>query len=538
LGFDAPAVCVLQSSSISRLEIGQESLVVPEVCFYTAAARDGRLFAFDGGVVDAGRRLFTAGASKLPCPPSSSRPIPNQTIAQSRHMLPACAWLARRAAARASAPAAAAIAPAACWPLLVAGGGQQEGAPCSRSRDDKGSRAASSTPVAAATWALRRTAARARPPQHQQARWFGGDGEAEQQHAAEAAAVAAAAAAAAASASLQAELAALNRELADVFGEPAPDGPAGGGMGGMRSSGSSSSSSSTRFAPRPPTPPPPPPPPPPPASTPSAAAAPPTAADARLSHVDARTGLASMVDVSHKPPTLREARASCRVRLSRRASSAVAANALKKGDVLGACRLAGIMGAKRASDLIPLCHPLLLTRVDVTAELVDEEEEETGGARAEEQEEEQGEEEGERGREAGGGGENTANGGGGGEGLGRRPRAVLVACAARVGAGSTGVEMEALAGASVAALTVYDMVKAVGKGCAVISDLRLDYKVGGKGGAWARKGLERDDPAGWARMAAAGGVGGGVGVSGGGVGGGVGGALRRGEGEARREDGR
>ena len=82
----------------------------------------------------------------------------------------------------------------------------------------------------------------------------------------------------------------------------------------------------------------------------------------RLTHVDA-TGRAAMVDVAGKAPTLREARASCRVLLGREAFALVAANALKKGDVLATAQLAGVMGAKATSQLIPLCHPLLLTKV-------------------------------------------------------------------------------------------------------------------------------------------------------------------------------
>lgn len=265
---------------------------------------------------------------------------------------------------------------------------------------------------------------------------------------------------------LHAELAALNRELADVFGEPVPDGPAGGAGPASFASGSSSS-----FAP-----PPPPPPPPPATPTPSAAA------DARLSHVEPRTGRASMVDVSSKHLTLREARASCLVRLSRRAASAVAANSLKKGDVLGTARLAGVMAAKKTSDLIPLCHPLLLSRADVTAELVGM----TDSIEKDREEDDEDDDEDD---------EDAASS--------SSPAAVRIACVARVGGGATGVEMEALTGAAVAALTVYDMVKAVGKGAAVVTDLRLDYKVGGKSGAWARRGFEEEDARGAALLRAA-----------------------------------
>jgi molybdenum cofactor biosynthesis enzyme len=403
-------------------------------------------------------------------------------------MLPnAFAWLAGRAAARASGATAA-------WTFRASV--VSAGAPSPV--EDARASSPSSAPLAMPRFFSQSAFIPPRAPrleQQQQARAFSSAADE---------ATDTAAAASTRLSSLERELSALNRELADVFGEPPPGGPAGagGGVGGFAPASSSSSSSSSFGGQRPP---PPPPPLPPPASPPSA--------DALLSHVEPRTGRASMVDVSHKNSTLREARASCLVILSRSATRAVAANSLKKGDVLGTARLAGIMAAKRTSDLIPLCHPLLLSRVDVTAELVDVglgrgdlDRGEEGGrglgggglggaAGAARPEEEEGEGEGE-GSAAGGGGGNGARGGGNARGGG----AVRVACVARVGVGSTGVEMEALTGASVAALTVYDMVKAVGKGCAVVTDLRLDYKVGGKGGAWARGNLERDDAQGWALM--------------------------------------
>jgi molybdenum cofactor biosynthesis enzyme len=282
---------------------------------------------------------------------------------------------------------------------------------------------------------------------------------------------------------LQAELAALNRELADVFGEQPPDGPGSSGGGGSSIAWQQQQ----------------PPPPPPPRRTRPAAALLPDDADAnQLSHVEPRTGRASMVDVSPKVPArLREARASCRVLLGLRAAQAVRDNALKKGDVLAAARLAGIMAAKKTSDLVPLCHPLLLSRVDVTAEL---EWDGRGGLEGEG---------GDGRRSGGGGGGGGGRGGGGGGGGGEEEEesaaasspspSIRVSCTARVGGASTGVEMEALTGAAVAALTVYDMVKAVGKGC-VIDGLRLDYKVGGKSGAWARAGLAEEDAAAAAAM--------------------------------------
>ena len=130
-----------------------------------------------------------------------------------------------------------------------------------------------------------------------------------------------------------------------------------------------------------------------------------------LSHVDPE-GRANMVDVSAKAPTARTATATGRVLMSAEALGLVAANALAKGDVLGTARLAGIMAAKRAADLIPLCHPLPLDAITVDC-LVDPE---LPGVRVE----------------------------------------ATVGATAR-----TGVEMEALTAVSVACLTVYDMVKAV-----------------------------------------------------------------------------
>ncbi len=157
--------------------------------------------------------------------------------------------------------------------------------------------------------------------------------------------------------------------------------------------------------------------------------------EGRLSHV-APDGTARMVDVGAKPDTSRMARATGSIRMSPKALDAIVRNAVAKGDVLGVARVAGIMAAKRTSELIPLCHPLPLhdvsvvltpdpslpgVRVDVTARTI----------------------------------------------------------------GKTGVEMEALTGASVALLTVYDMAKALDKGM-VISDISLAAKVGGKGGDYAR----------------------------------------------------
>ena len=149
----------------------------------------------------------------------------------------------------------------------------------------------------------------------------------------------------------------------------------------------------------------------------------------RLSHVDAR-GDARMVDVSDKAVTAREAVARGRITMSAEAVRQVRSGAVKKGDPLQTARLAGIMAAKRTADLIPLCHPLALTHADVAL----------------------------------------------------LPRRDGYEIEARVRtSGQTGVEMEALTAVAVAALTIYDMVKAVDKGMR-ISDIRLVHKRGGRGG--------------------------------------------------------
>jgi cyclic pyranopterin monophosphate synthase len=154
-----------------------------------------------------------------------------------------------------------------------------------------------------------------------------------------------------------------------------------------------------------------------------------------LSHV-APDGTARMVDVGAKPDTSRMARATGSIRMSQKALDAIVRNAVAKGDVLGVARVAGIMAAKRTSELIPLCHPLPLHDVSVVL---------------------------------------TPDPGLPG---------VRVEVTART-IGKTGVEMEALTGASIALLTVYDMAKALDKGM-VLSDISLAAKVGGKGGDYAR----------------------------------------------------
>ena|SRR5207248_2449523 len=154
----------------------------------------------------------------------------------------------------------------------------------------------------------------------------------------------------------------------------------------------------------------------------------------KLTHVDAR-GRVAMVDTSAKEATVRRAVASARVLMSKETVAAVRAQRTPKGDPLETARLAGIMAAKRTSDLIPLCHPLPLTHIDVRAVL-------------------------------------------------RRDGVHLEAEVAT--RAQTGVEMEALAAVSVAALTVYDMCKALDKAM-TITDVRLETKTGGKSGEYRRK---------------------------------------------------
>ena len=153
----------------------------------------------------------------------------------------------------------------------------------------------------------------------------------------------------------------------------------------------------------------------------------------KLSHYD-EAGKASMVDVSAKQDTRRTATASAFVELSAAVLAALPSN--PKGNPLEVARIAGIQAAKRTSELIPMCHPLPLTHVDVQAEVAE------GGVR-------------------------------------------ITASAATTG--PTGVEMEALTAASVAALTVYDMTKALDKGIA-IRNVQLESKTGGKSGDYLRSG--------------------------------------------------
>ena len=152
---------------------------------------------------------------------------------------------------------------------------------------------------------------------------------------------------------------------------------------------------------------------------------------ATLTHLD-QSGAAAMVDVSAKPNTNRLARAGALVQTTPQVIELIAQALLKKGDVLATARIAGIMAAKKTSELIPLCHPLLLSKVSVDFQLRPE-----------------------------------------------QGQIQIESCC--VLSGSTGVEMEALTAASVAALTIYDMCKAVDKAM-VISDIRLLEKTGGKSG--------------------------------------------------------
>lgn len=157
----------------------------------------------------------------------------------------------------------------------------------------------------------------------------------------------------------------------------------------------------------------------------------------RLTHLDA-SGAAHMVDVGEKAVTTREALAEGHVVMAPATLALIRDGLAKKGDVIAVARLAGIMAAKRTHELIPLCHPLLLTKVAVDLEP----DEALPGLR--------------------------------------------VTARARV-SGQTGVEMEALTAVSVACLTVYDMAKAVDRGM-VIGGIRLLEKTGGKSGDWRAEG--------------------------------------------------
>jgi len=155
----------------------------------------------------------------------------------------------------------------------------------------------------------------------------------------------------------------------------------------------------------------------------------------RLTHVDDQ-GAPRMVDVSGKDVTVREARASGRVLVSPEVVALLRGPGMPKGDALAVARVAGIQGAKRTPDLVPLCHPLALHAVSVDVDVADD--------------------------------------------------AVEIVATVRT-ADRTGVEMEALTAVATAALTVVDMVKAVDK-TASITDVRIEEKSGGRSGTWRRTG--------------------------------------------------
>jgi cyclic pyranopterin monophosphate synthase len=151
----------------------------------------------------------------------------------------------------------------------------------------------------------------------------------------------------------------------------------------------------------------------------------------KLSHLDSQ-GAAHMVDISAKPSTTRQAGAEGHITMSTDALRAIQSGAMKKGDVLAVARIAGIMAAKKTSDLIPLCHPLALSKVSIDFDFDD---------------------------------------------TGIRARATAICN------GKTGIEMEALTAVSIALLTLYDMSKSMDK-TMIISGIRLLTKTGGKSGDW------------------------------------------------------
>lgn len=158
-----------------------------------------------------------------------------------------------------------------------------------------------------------------------------------------------------------------------------------------------------------------------------------SSAQDHLTHLD-EGGAARMVDVSAKDVTARMARATGRVLVTPRVVDLLRGEGLPKGDALATARIAGIMGAKRTPELVPLCHPLALSGVTVDLAVTDD--------------------------------------------------AVEISATVKT-TDRTGVEMEALTAVSIAALTVVDMVKAVDKG-AVITDVQVETKTGGKSGDWRR----------------------------------------------------
>lgn len=147
-------------------------------------------------------------------------------------------------------------------------------------------------------------------------------------------------------------------------------------------------------------------------------------------------GNAIMVDVTNKDETNRIAVASGKIFVNEEVFDAIVNHTAKKGDVLGTARVAGIMGTKRTSDLIPMCHPLMLTKVTIDFELNDAE------------------------------------------------RSIKAICTAKL-CGKTGVEMEALTGVNIALLTIYDMCKAMDRGMEM-GEIHLEEKMGGKSGHFVR----------------------------------------------------
>lgn len=154
----------------------------------------------------------------------------------------------------------------------------------------------------------------------------------------------------------------------------------------------------------------------------------------KFTHLN-EAGEASMVDVSSKEVSTREATAQARLKMSSKLALSIRSGKVEKGDVFAVARIAGIQAAKRTSDLIPLCHPLPISRIDVSFSWVNDN--------------------------------------------------VLCVTATCKVTGRTGVEMEALTAASIASLTVYDMCKAVDRGMS-ITDVELVRKSGGKSGTWER----------------------------------------------------
>jgi cyclic pyranopterin monophosphate synthase len=154
-----------------------------------------------------------------------------------------------------------------------------------------------------------------------------------------------------------------------------------------------------------------------------------------LTHFD-RDGRARMVDVGEKPETERVAVASGLVRMAGETVDLIRTGRAAKGDVLAVAQVAAVMGAKKTADLIPMCHPLMLTRIDVSFELRQEE--------------------------------------------------ILIEATVAT-RGRTGVEMEALTAVATAALTIYDMLKAADRGM-TIEGIQLESKLGGRSGAWNREG--------------------------------------------------